>query len=281
MPDWLGYVRPFHDRPDIRWPVLWSEALPDARPLPFPTVFTDRFWELREHFLPDNVGTDPEDMRVWKGAVPAAHTGLPIGTPAEFVQGLSYESWLAGAYASRVMDPCALHVTLHDSVRGAGRVEDTESVHVTLHDSVRGAGLVDQLLPSADRLTDTVRGAGRIESTETAAHSFGGCSSVGFTLYCHITAAGPCSALNGVVVTMAWDSANSWYAGSASYSGGTINARATASGGLTSLLLGCNTAPAAAGSAIATCGPYSASFGALLVMSCCAGGFSAVLNETP
>jgi hypothetical protein len=111
--------------------------------------------------------------------------------------------------------------------------------------------------------------------------TFCGVTGVGFTLYVHMTASGPCAALNGVAITCPWDSATGTYIGSASYSGGTINAKVSCSGTSSSLHLGCNTSPTVAGTGTASGPPYSLSLGSLLVMSCCFGMMSAVINETP
>jgi hypothetical protein len=103
---WLGYIRPFFDRPDIRIQVVWY-GVPDNAPAGPLTVFTDRFYDQLDGWVNLGVGTEVGSLTPYFGAVPAPGILPQIGTAADFVTGLSYADYLAGAVGDRcfVVDP--------------------------------------------------------------------------------------------------------------------------------------------------------------------------------
>jgi len=147
--------------------VLWSEAAVDARPLPFASVFVPRFDEAREHWTPDGVGTDPEDMAVWTGAPGGLHSGDPIGTPEEFLSGLSYAKWLNGDYNGRTSEICHISISLPFDVRASLTLDAIEQSSATVADQVGLAARVDAIEQSSATVADQVGLAPRVDATET------------------------------------------------------------------------------------------------------------------
>lgn len=99
---WTALIRPFYDRLDITVPFIFY-SVPDTNPDGPATVFTDRFWDDRDHFYPDGVGVVPGSQKPYFGPVPAPTVGPLIGDPSWWVNGLSYAAFLAGAYGT---SPC-------------------------------------------------------------------------------------------------------------------------------------------------------------------------------
>jgi len=77
--------------------------VPETNPLAPPTVFVDRWWDYKEGFLRDGVGTD-NLWRIYRGAIPSIPVEPYEGTPEQWIKGLSYATYLAGGYANR--GPC-------------------------------------------------------------------------------------------------------------------------------------------------------------------------------
>lgn len=95
-PYWRGKIRPFFDS-DVQIPVIFYPAAKGAKG-GLVTVFTDRFWDDRENWAPDGVGTVPKSLKVAPGITVTPGPGNPIGKPEWFTQGLSYSTWVAGGY---------------------------------------------------------------------------------------------------------------------------------------------------------------------------------------
>jgi len=78
-------------------------SVPEDNPLAPPTVFVDRWWDYRDGWLRDGVGTDNK-WRIFRGPIPSIPVEPYEGTPEQWIKGLSYETYLAGGYANR--GPC-------------------------------------------------------------------------------------------------------------------------------------------------------------------------------
>jgi hypothetical protein len=94
---WTCLIRPFYDRLDVEIPFLFY-AVPDSAPAGPDTVFTDRFWDDREHYFPPGVGVVPGSTRPYFGPLPPQRAGAIEGTPDQWVNGFSYAAWQQGAY---------------------------------------------------------------------------------------------------------------------------------------------------------------------------------------
>ena len=99
---WTSYIRPFYDRPDILYPIVWYEVPDDALSGP-ETVFTTRFYDEIEHWAYEGVGTALYTMQPYFGRTPDYVPGPLIGDPNEFLSGISYKDYLAG---NRPVNPC-------------------------------------------------------------------------------------------------------------------------------------------------------------------------------
>jgi microcystin-dependent protein len=96
-PAFKGLVSPFFDRPDIQLPFIWY-AVPATNPTGPATVFGDRFWETRENFYPLSPSTVPGSLSVYRGPVPDGTLSDLVGSADDWVNGLSYATYLAGGY---------------------------------------------------------------------------------------------------------------------------------------------------------------------------------------
>lgn len=101
---WTGLIAPFFDRPDIQIPVIWYPAATPLTPGP-PTIFTDRFYDFREHWLPLGPGTVPGSLQPYFGPLPQSVLGPQVGTSNDFAAGLSYAQYLAAGGSP--LTPCA------------------------------------------------------------------------------------------------------------------------------------------------------------------------------
>jgi hypothetical protein len=95
-PYWTGRIRPFRDS-DVEIDVIFYQV-PASNPSCYPTVFTDRFWDDKDRWLNLGVGTVSRSMRPLLQRPLFIPNGPIVGTPDQFINGLSYEAWLAGAY---------------------------------------------------------------------------------------------------------------------------------------------------------------------------------------
>jgi hypothetical protein len=93
---------PFANRLDVKIPWLFYQV-PSTFPGNIDTVFCDRFWDDKEHWIPDGVGVVPHTLKPYFGKIPPAVLGPLYGTADQWLNGLNYETWIAGGYAST---PC-------------------------------------------------------------------------------------------------------------------------------------------------------------------------------
>jgi hypothetical protein len=92
-------LRPFKD--DLSKTVLWLfYKVPQTNPDGPATVFTDRFWDDREHWIPPGVGVVPFSMKPYFGNIPPPNVGVLSGTPDEWINGLLYSKYVAGGYTN-------------------------------------------------------------------------------------------------------------------------------------------------------------------------------------
>ena len=101
MTAWTCKIRPFKDdlTKTIDWLFYW---VPDNNPAGPPTVFTDRFWDEREHWVPETVGVVPGSMRPYFGPIPNRPPGPPSGDPDWWVNGVLYSVYASGGYTDPV-----------------------------------------------------------------------------------------------------------------------------------------------------------------------------------
>jgi hypothetical protein len=97
-------IMPFADRLDIKIPWLFYQV-PNTNPGGINTVFTDRFWDDREHWIPPSIGVVPGSLAPYFGPLPPSDMPMSpvVGTPDQWLHGLSYAAWQANEYAGA---PC-------------------------------------------------------------------------------------------------------------------------------------------------------------------------------
>lgn len=89
---------PFRDRPDVAVPVVWHPCEDNAERVP-PTVFRPHWWEIRDNYWRDGVGTPPhKDWIIWRGPYPEKSVAPIEGTPDQWARGTLYSEYLAGVY---------------------------------------------------------------------------------------------------------------------------------------------------------------------------------------
>jgi hypothetical protein len=93
---------PFADHLEIKIPWLFY-PVPNNFVPGINTVFTDRFYDDRDHWIPPGVGVVPDSMRRYVGPIPTGPVTPIVGTPDQWMNGLDYETWLADGYAGT---PC-------------------------------------------------------------------------------------------------------------------------------------------------------------------------------
>ncbi len=98
-------IRPFFNNLAIEIPFLLY-AVPWTNPGGICTVFTDRFWDERENWIPPGVGTVPGSAKPWFGARPAPTVGPLEGTPDQWANGFDYDVYLAGGYSGSCVQAC-------------------------------------------------------------------------------------------------------------------------------------------------------------------------------
>jgi hypothetical protein len=90
-------IRPFADNLSITVPWIFYQV-PDANPGGIVTPITDRFWDEREHWWTDGFGVVPGTTKPYFGPIPDGTLGPLIGSPDEWLNGLSYQKWINGEY---------------------------------------------------------------------------------------------------------------------------------------------------------------------------------------
>jgi len=78
-------------------------AVPESNPLAPPTCFVDRWWDYKEGYLREGVGTDNK-WTIYKGPLPAIPVKQAEGRKEWWTHGMSYELYLAGGYSNS--GPC-------------------------------------------------------------------------------------------------------------------------------------------------------------------------------
>jgi hypothetical protein len=90
-------LRPFKDDLSKTVPYLFYRV-PSTNPDGPVTVFTDRFWDDIEHWLPPGVGVVPKSAKVYLGPIPPPTVGPLSGTLDEWQNGLLYSEYIANHY---------------------------------------------------------------------------------------------------------------------------------------------------------------------------------------
>ena len=91
---WRGLIAPSFDRPDITIPVVWYPAANPLTPGPV-SIFVDRFYDHIDHWVPNGPGTVPGSLVPYFGPAPPSVLGPLIGSPGDWLNGLSHAQYLA------------------------------------------------------------------------------------------------------------------------------------------------------------------------------------------
>jgi hypothetical protein len=106
-------------------------AVPETNPSGPATVFYPQFFQDDFPYW-DGFGIDPYSIRVFEGVVPSGASGPIVGSPDEWVNGLDYAKWLAGAYVNPVpCQPLIFPVTWSHGRSWTERETDTAHYAVT------------------------------------------------------------------------------------------------------------------------------------------------------
>jgi hypothetical protein len=97
LPAFVCRIKPFYDRPDIEIPYLFYRV-PNTNPGDLLTVFTDRFWDEREHWFTSGVGVVYGSTKPYFGPLPNGDVTPLVADPSWFANGLSYAQWVSGGY---------------------------------------------------------------------------------------------------------------------------------------------------------------------------------------
>jgi hypothetical protein len=81
-------------------------AVPWTNPVGPHTIFTDRFWDWREHWEPLGPGTVPYSPHIWEGARPPVNPRAVLGTPDQWEHGIDYDQYIKGAYPGSSWPAC-------------------------------------------------------------------------------------------------------------------------------------------------------------------------------
>lgn len=94
--DWIF---PFHDAPETGVRVLWYPVPAGTPGLPHAHIFPLRDFDRLNRDPEPELGTRYTVPEYYTGPLPLPHLGEPCGTPEQWIQGLSYADYLAGAYS--------------------------------------------------------------------------------------------------------------------------------------------------------------------------------------
>jgi len=83
-------------------PVIFY-AVPETNPLVGSTCFVPRWWDYKDGYLRQGVGTDNR-WRIYRGTIPAIPVKPAEGKPEWWTHGMSYEVYLANGYSNT--GPC-------------------------------------------------------------------------------------------------------------------------------------------------------------------------------
>lgn len=185
---WTALIRPFWDRLDITIPFIFY-AVPDTNPDGPPTVFTDRFWDDRDHFYPDGVGVVPGSQKPYFGPVPPVTVGPLVGDLNSWIAGVSYADWTGGLIGSSPCWPLGPQP-------GPLRLRQKQRVRTVYPPQVRGLQKQAITLGSGASLRQKQTGTGL--GVFTCANAVGG--SPQFFRFTIVGATGGCAVLNGTWV---------------------------------------------------------------------------------
>jgi hypothetical protein len=148
-------LKPFYDSPDVTIDWLFY-AVPEENGYGPATIFTDRFWDDRENWLPAGPGVVPHSTKPYFGPVPGPELSDVGGSPDLWANGLSYATYLAGGYPDPgrcVVLPAVRQLQLRElqSVQLFAR-ETVVFVYLRQRQSVLGAG-VGLLLSQRQQVT--------------------------------------------------------------------------------------------------------------------------------
>lgn len=93
-------IFPFADRPDIFKEIVWWPVSEDTPVLPYANPFTLRAWDEREQLEEPTVGTRYGPYEKYFGPLPAVRFGGLCGSADLWLNGLSYDQYLAGEYGT-------------------------------------------------------------------------------------------------------------------------------------------------------------------------------------
>lgn len=106
----IGRIFPFKDRPDIGIRVLWFPVPLDSPYVPFPNPFVLRTWDKLESLPQTPLGTDQEYREPYSGPLPTNSPGRVCGSADQWLNGLSYETYIRGGYACGCPEPIFMSV---------------------------------------------------------------------------------------------------------------------------------------------------------------------------
>jgi hypothetical protein len=170
-PYWLGQIRPFKDNPALAVPVFFYQA-PLTTPC-YPNIFPDRFWDRRDGWLNLGIGTVVESLKPYTlpfdpGILPKSG---PIGTPDQFLNGVSYADFLAGLLPRPLcvnLGP-VFEMTQVDALAGVGLAAAIGTAALTQVDALAGVGLAAAIGTAALTQISQVAAYGEKAEVGTAA----------------------------------------------------------------------------------------------------------------
>jgi len=87
-------IFPFWDAPDVPARVIWYEVPRTALPLGTPHIFCLRDWDKRNGWIEPSLGSKYTVPEPYTGPDPTCGCTTPTGTADEWINGLSYASYL-------------------------------------------------------------------------------------------------------------------------------------------------------------------------------------------
>lgn len=113
-------IYPFRDRPDVGVEVLWYPVPEDTPPVPFPHIFPLRAWDIRGQEEEPDLGTRYDKVIPYTGPLPVHQVGEVCGTEDQWLNGISYADYLAGAYSCDCPElPMSIYVATLGSTDGS------------------------------------------------------------------------------------------------------------------------------------------------------------------
>jgi hypothetical protein len=109
-------IYPFWDAPDVPIRIYWYRVPSGTNPLPFPSPFVGRSWDIREQLDEPVIGTRYGPYTRYTGPVPLPGPGTVCADAELWLNGLSYTKYLAGDYS------CTCQLTFPPIIAGEGGV---------------------------------------------------------------------------------------------------------------------------------------------------------------